>query len=203
MLRSVLLMFLLAASHANAAEIVVHLAGAGDQPLPDAVVYAISDKPAPADAKQLRADIDQRNRAFVPLVSIVQRGTSIYFPNSDNIRHQVYSFSPAKVFELRLYSGRPADPVRFDSPGVVVLGCNIHDTMVGWIRVVDTPWFAHANSEGVATLSNVPAGTYSLRAWHPRLSGSEPEIPVEVSGDDKKEMTVHLDAGALRLEQPK
>ena len=93
-----------------------------------------------APSHELRhAKIDQVNKEFVPLVSVVQTNTEITFPNSDNIRHSVYSFSPAKVFSLKLYAGKSAAPVIFDKAGLVVLGCNIHDLMVSWLLVVDTP----------------------------------------------------------------
>ena len=103
----------------------------------------------------LKADMDQRGQEFVPRVLAVHRDTQVKFPNSDNIRHQVYSFSPAKRFELRLYSGTPSDPQLFDKPGVVVLGCNIHDWMVGYIYVTDEPWFAVSDANGVVDRKSV------------------------------------------------
>jgi hypothetical protein len=113
-----------------------------------------------------KGTIDQVNREFVPPDTVVQAGTPVEFPNSDNIRHSVYSFSPAKVFTLKLYAGKPSNPVVFDKPGIVVLGCNIHDSMVAWVLVVDTPYFARTDSSGVATLTGLAPGEYQLRAWH-------------------------------------
>ncbi len=142
------------------------------KPVADAVVYASprgGKATAPA-APAERVVMDQRDKEFVPYVLPVQVGTAVYFPNSDNIRHHVYSFSPAKTFELPLYKGTPANPVMFDRPGAVALGCNIHDWMVGYIYVVDTPWFAATGDNGNARLTP-PAGEYELRAWHPRLKG--------------------------------
>ena len=98
---------------------------------------------------------------FTPRVSVVETGTSVGFPNSDDVLHHVYSFSPAKRFELPLYSGRPASTVVFDQPGVVVLGCNIHDWMIGWIVVLDTPHHARSDDEGLVRLQ-VPDGDYQL-----------------------------------------
>ena len=86
----------------------------------------------------------QQGKQFLPDVLVVPVGTSVHFPNRDSVRHHVYSFSPAKKFELKLYTGTPANPVVFDRAGVVTLGCNIHDRMVGWIVVVDTPYYAQA-----------------------------------------------------------
>jgi plastocyanin len=112
------------------------------------------------------ASIDQINKRFVPRVSVVRTGTSITFPNSDQIRHQVYSFSPAKEFTLKLYAGSPKVAVVFDKPGLVVLGCNIHDSMVAFVGVVDSPYFAKTSASGTAVL-NLPPGHYRLRVWHP------------------------------------
>ena len=116
--------------------------------------------------------LDQRNTQFVPRVSVVTVGTPVSFPNSDNVRHQVYSFSPAKRFELPLYSGKPAAPVVFATPGVVELGCNIHDWMLAYVVVVDTPYHAITDARGQARIQ-APAGTYTLRVWHPGLAGGK------------------------------
>jgi hypothetical protein len=110
--------------------------------------------------------IEQKNKQFIPLVSVVQSGSNINFPNRDLVRHHVYSFSPAKTFELKLYSGIPANPVMFDKAGTVVLGCNIHDTMLAYIHIVDTPYFAKTDDSGKAKLSDLPAGQYQLKVWH-------------------------------------
>src|SRR6185437_16515964 len=99
----------------------------------DAVVYAVG---AASAAPRKQAVVDQRDKQFVPYVTPVQVGTAVIFPNSDNIRHHVYSFSSAKKFELPLYSGVPAQPVVFDMVGFVTLGCNIHDCMIAYVAVL-------------------------------------------------------------------
>ncbi|MAL03643.1 MAG: methylamine utilization protein [Arenimonas sp.] len=129
-----------------------------------------------------QAVMDQRNTAFEPGVLVIEAGTAVSFPNSDTVRHQVYSFSPAKPFELPLYSGTPPEPVVFDVPGVVVVGCNIHDWMIGWIVVLDTPHHARSDAGGLARLE-VPDGAYRLQAWHPRLAGDAVVRDVTVPGD--------------------
>ena len=111
----------------------------------------------------------QQGKAFVPDVLVVTRGTAVNFPNRDTVRHHVYSFSPIRQFELKLYTGTPANPVVFDKSGVAVLGCNIHDQMVGWVLVLDTPFFATTTATGTVRLDNVPPGAYTLRTWHARL----------------------------------
>lgn len=144
------------------------------KPVQDAVILAV-----PVDAKNaLRAkppadSIDQVDKQFVPYVKPVFVGAVVRFPNSDNIRHQVYSFSAPKKFELPLYGGTSAQPVVFDKPGVVVLGCNIHDWMIGYIYVSETPFFAKTDAAGAAVLSDLPPGEYTVRVWHPNMEGNE------------------------------
>jgi hypothetical protein len=98
----------------------------------------------------------------------------VLFPNQDTVRHHVYSFSPTKTFELKLYAGVPANPVIFDKVGIAVLGCNIHDNMVAWVLVVDTPYFGHTDAQGKLALDNVPNGSYKLRTWHSTLPTGAP-----------------------------
>jgi plastocyanin len=172
----------LAAHGAQAASLRVQVRDPAGHPVANAAVYAVPDRPAPPDAAP-RSIIDQVNRRFVPRISVIQAGTAVVFPNSDNIRHSVYSFSPPKIFTLKLYAGVPASPVVFDKPGIVVLGCNIHDSMVAWVLVVDTPYFAHTDGSGAATLSNLPPGQYTLRAWSNAMRQEAPGEPLAVGTD--------------------
>ncbi len=127
-------------------------------------------------------------------MSVVQTGTAVSFPNGDNIEHDVYSFSPAKKFELHLYHGIPARPVVFDKPGLVVMGCNIHDQMIAYLLVVDTPWFAKTDSHGAAMVANVPDGTYTLSAWHYRMMhpNAKPSQHLETSVGSSAKFTLQL-----------
>jgi len=122
-------------------------------------------KHAPAEAV-----MDQRDHAFVPHVLIIETGTLVHFPNNDSVSHHVYSFSPTRPFELPLYRGTFHAPLPFDTPGLVALGCNIHDDMLGYILVVDTPYFGKTDVHGVVLLDDLPEGTYSVDVWTPRLS---------------------------------
>jgi plastocyanin len=142
--------------------------------LSDVVVYVVPKSAAQAIAnRSLKvAQVDQVGKEFVPLVSALRTGTAVEFPNSDNIRHQVYSFSTAKVFNLKLYSGKPAAPIVFDKAGVVTLGCNIHDQMIAWLLILDTPWFSKLDVAGMATFKDLPAGDYMLHAWHPGINAA-------------------------------
>ena len=121
-------------------------------------------------------EIDQKNLQFAPFVLIAPAGSNVSFPNRDTVRHHVYSFSPAKPFELKLYSRDESRSVRFDKVGVVALGCNIHDNMVAFIKVVDTPFAAKSDAAGSATVRGVPAGTVQVRIWHPYLKAPNNEI---------------------------
>ncbi len=145
---------------------------AGGQPVAGAVVSLAGER-----QEQVRpggvALMDQVDKQFVPAVLAVATGTAVSFPNSDDIRHQVYSFSPAKRFELRLYEGTPSAPVTFDQPGLVVLGCNIHDWMLGYIYITDDPWFGVSDAQG-RLLLDVPAGQYPATLWHPALTSRLP-----------------------------
>ncbi len=157
-----------------AAEIVAHVKGVNGEPVSDALVIAVPvDGVLKLPAPPAQAVVDQINHAFVPRVKAVLVGTAVSFPNRDNVRHHVYSFSPAKQFELPLYAGTPAAPVVFDKPGVVVLGCNIHDWMIGYIYVSESPWFAMTGADGRALLADLPARAYTVRVWHPRMDGAE------------------------------
>lgn len=165
----------LCAPPARSATVQVTVQDAAGQPLAGAAVFLES-----AEARRLvrplaDAEMGQQNLKFVPEVLVVPVGTAVRFPNHDTVRHHVYSFSPAKKFELKLYAGAPANPVVFDQAGVAVLGCNIHDHMVGWVLVVDTPYYAQsAAPAGGARIDKVPAGSYQLRVWHASLPVGAP-----------------------------
>ncbi|MGB6306766.1 MAG: methylamine utilization protein [Steroidobacteraceae bacterium] len=157
------------------------------------IVFDPLDAAPPASHDE--ASIDQINKRFVPRVTVVRTGTSITFPNSDRIRHQVYSFSPAKTFTLKLYAGSPKTAVIFDKPGLVVLGCNIHDNMLAFVAVVDSPYFAKASSSGSASF-NLPAGRYRLRAWHPNVVAAvAPREIVVAAGPMSVPLSIDLDGG--------
>jgi len=145
----------------------------GSAPVVDAVV-SLHSAAAVVAASAGEADLDQRDNQFTPQVLPITAGTRVRFPNSDRVRHHVYSFSPIKRFELPLYSGSPATPVQFDQAGVATLGCNIHDWMIAHVVVLDTPWFGKTGADG-QTRIEAPAGDYRLRVWHQRLpTGSGP-----------------------------
>jgi len=163
--RIALLLWLLCAQAGLAATVTVSVASRAGNALADTVIVfdPLDANPAPS---RDTAVIDQINKHFVPRVSVVRTGTTVTFPNSDHIRHQVYSFSAPKQINLKLYAGSPETPIVFDRPGLIVLGCNIHDSMVGFVGVVDSPYFGKTAGSGTVAL-NLPAGRYRLRAWNP------------------------------------
>jgi plastocyanin len=118
-------------------------------------------------AKPTAAALDQVDLRFVPTVLAVPVGSQIVFPNSDSVSHQVYSFSPAKKFQLPLYRGKPYPPVLFDREGVVTLGCNIHDQMRAYVYVVEAQYFGRSDAGGTWSAGDVEPGEYRVEIWHP------------------------------------
>jgi plastocyanin len=182
----------LGAAAAQAATLGLQITDAQGKPLAGAVVFAQSREARAALRPVDGLEIVQSQRQFQPAVSVVPVGSAVNFPNRDTVRHHVYSFSPAKRFELKLYVGTPAKPVVFDEPGIAVLGCNIHDTMLAWVVIVDTPYHGRSDAQGRLSLS-LPPGPYQLRTWHPRLPvGATPlDQPLTV-GSPSTTVTVAL-----------
>jgi plastocyanin len=138
--------------------------------LSDAVILVEGIPQRPVSSKVM----DQIDRQFQPRVLVVPVGTEVTFPNRDDVRHQVYSFSPTKPFELRLFQGTDAPPVTFKQAGPVVLGCNIHDAMIGYILVTDSPWYATSDTGGEIDLDYLPEGALPVSWWHPSLGEKAP-----------------------------
>jgi hypothetical protein len=154
------------------------------KPLPDAVVVAFPADGRIEPARPGTQIEDQVDKEFVPYVQAIRIGSTVTFPNKDDIRHHVYSFSPAKKFELPLYSGTPALPVLFDKVGVVKLGCNIHDWMIGYLYVTDAPYFGKTGALGQVELKDLRAGVYGLSVWHPRLDATEESTTQQIEVKD-------------------
>ena len=178
----------LAATAASALSVTV--LGADGKPVEGAVVIAEPVNGTAHPAVNARTVMDQRNLMFVPDVLVVQTGTAVDFPNSDQVRHQVYSFSSAKPFQLALYAGRAHAPVVFDHAGLVTLGCNIHDSMVGYIWVTDSPWFGRTGTNGTLQLRELADGDYTVRIWHSRLSETGPQLQARVHAEEGTPATV-------------
>lgn len=144
----------------------------------------------------------QKDMTFVPFVLVAPVGAEVSFPNLDPILHHVYSFSPAKTFELKLYGRDETRKVKFDKVGVVSVGCNIHDDMTGFIRVVDTPYAAKTNAQGEATIAGLPAGLAGVTLWHPYLKAPRGEmaktVTVPASGTVRLAQALDLRAAPMK-----
>ncbi|WP_198120001.1 methylamine utilization protein [Massilia rhizosphaerae] len=183
-----------AAGAAGAAPVEVLVRTPAGSPLADAAVLVEPLAGTPARPRvRGHVAIEQRNREFIPWMTVVQTGTSVDFPNNDTVRHHVYSFSEPKRFEIKLYAGKPGQPIVFDKPGQVDIGCNIHDWMEAHVLVVDTPYFARTGADGRATVAGVPAGRYRLRPWHPLQKAAAAPEEIDV-GDAPVRATLVLDA---------
>jgi plastocyanin len=196
---SALLALLTAARVASPATLVVSVQTPEGHPLPGAVVTVRALEGPARHAAPIHAVMDQVNRSFEPDLLVVPVGSTVEFPNGDSVSHQIYSFSPAKRFQLPLYRGKPYPPVHFDQPGVVTLGCNIHDEMLAYLLVTDAPWYGRTNEAG-SWSAEVPGGRYRVELWHPRLRDSEADLSREltVAEADRAELTLRLS----RLPQP-
>ena len=170
---------------ASAATVTVTVQDAAGLPLPGSAVFLESDAARAAVRPLAGAEIAQQHKQFTQRVTVVPVGTAIQFPNRDTVRHHVYSYSPTKTFELKLYAGTPSKPVLFDKPGIAVLGCNIHDTMIAWVVVVPTPYYGLSDAAGRVQLADVPPGSYRLRSWNPAFAVGAPALdqPLEVAAE--------------------
>jgi plastocyanin len=162
------LVLLLAPLRALAGDVVIDVHTSHGAPVANAVVTVAAPHAGPIRFPWPYR-MAQQNMQFDPFVLIVPVGADVAFPNLDTVRHHVYSFSAAKTFELKLFGQDETRVVHFDKPGVVDLGCNIHDNMIAFIVVVDTPYAAQTNAAGEAVVRGVPAGTHDVRVWHPYL----------------------------------
>jgi plastocyanin len=161
---------------AVAADLVVVVRDAAGQPVKDAVAMLAMPGAAAAPIKfNWPSTMSQHDITFDPFVLVVPVGSDVAFPNNDKVRHHVYSFSPAKKFQLKLYGHQEAPSINFDKAGVVALGCNIHDQMVAFIRVVDTPYAGKTDASGQVVLRNVPPGAGKLTLWHPYMKAAKNE----------------------------
>jgi plastocyanin len=191
--RAMLLTLLVAGTPVSAANLSLVLLKKDGRPLAGAIVTAEPESQKLAPATPRKAVVDQIDLAFVPDVTVVPVGSSVSFPNSDIVSHQVYSFSPARRFQLPLYRGTQHPAVVFDQPGIVTLGCNIHDNMVAYLVVTAAPFFGRTNERGEWAMENAPTGAYRVKVWHPglkdptamlersiRLEGGDMEIVMKI-----------------------
>jgi plastocyanin len=186
-----LLLFALAAVRSVAAPLSITVLLPDGRPLAGAVVTAEPTSGPAHSAAPVNAVIDQVNRAFAPDLVVVPINSSVSFPNSDSVSHQIYSFSPPKRFQLPLYRGKPYPPVRFDSPGLVTLGCNIHDEMLAFVVVTEAPFFGRTAPNGTWSVDAM-SGTYRINIWHPRIRDEDKDLHGEITVTDPAGGTLQL-----------
>lgn len=183
---------------ASAAGLEMRLVTVDGKGIAGTVVVLRSTNPNRPPATPARGVMDQVNREFVPHVLIVPVGSSVIFPNSDTVSHQVYSFSPAKKFQFPLYRGSPNPPVDFDRVGVVTIGCNIHDQMRAYVFVVDGQYYGRTSTSGTWTATDVEPGDYTVQVWHPLAREIRPIVEQRVHVNDGAAVT----ALTLRMATP-
>ncbi|MCK0070588.1 hypothetical protein [Kordiimonas laminariae] len=140
------------------------------------------------------AEMQQRNTLFAPFVLPVQTGTKVSFPNLDEFRHHVYSFSKTKRFQLKLYGKDESKEILFDNPGVVALGCNIHDNMLAFVYVTEAPIYQKTKANGTVSFEGLPAGQYKMEVWHPDLKDRKSVFTrmVAIEGDTSEAVELAL-----------
>lgn len=172
----------------------------------EVAVTAIPAAPATGPSPVTKSAVmDQRHRAFVPLVLVVGVGTSVEFPNNDSVSHQVYSFSPAKRFQLPLYKGEAHSSVTFDRPGLVVLGCNIHDEMVGYIFVTDAAYFGTTDAGGGLQFKSPAGGDYQISIWSPFIADAPASLvrTIHVAANEPATARIQLSLPLRALPEPR
>lgn len=182
-------LLLFAVVRAAAGDVVFKLADTKGEPVADGVIalYPL-DAPLPPAAPVPPVEIEQRNLQFNPFVTVLRAGSSVILPNHEKkVEHQVYSSSPTKPLEISLYKPGVAESVVFDQPGLVVLGCNIHDFMLAYVAVLTTPWFAKTGADGAATIAALAPGRYRVEVWHPRLKNA---VESALAASVKRELVV-------------
>jgi plastocyanin len=160
--------------------------------LAGAVVTVEAVSPTLPPPPPVRATMDQVDLTFVPDVLVVPVRSTVQFPNSDAISHQVYSFSSARRFQLPLYRGKPYPPVSFDEAGIVTLGCNIHDNMLAYIVVTSANYFGRTDASGRWAVPNLPSGQFRLRLWHPLLNEPADIERIVDNGAASETVELHL-----------
>src|SRR4051812_5352886 len=187
MLRIILFALALAgaATPLAAAPFTVRVVDAAGKPVRDAVVTLYPS----AGARPMRAAgryvVSQKNLQFHPFLTLVPVGADISFPNFDPTKHHVYSFSAAKRFELKLFAKDQSRSVHLDKPGVVALGCNIHDQMTAFIFIADSAWTARTNGQGVVTFSDAPIAPGRVAVWQPYLRAPGGTVEQRISAGQR------------------
>jgi plastocyanin len=181
---------LLWARAAGAVEVEIEVRDVRGNPVRDAVVTVVPQAgtnvaPLPAPPPRTHT-IDQKNETFIPYIEVFRPGDRVVFHNSDHTRHHVYSFAPARQFEFVLAPGDSSAPLQLDKPGFIAVGCNIHDHMITYLYVTDTPVVARSGADGRARI-DLPGGRFDVRVWHPQQRPGAADNVQSISAGDVAE----------------
>src|SRR3954452_16627757 len=195
MVRKILLALAVASvvSPLAAAPLSVRVVDASGHPVRDAVVtlYPSGNAARPARGTG-HFVVSQKNLQFHPFLTVIPVGADVSFPNFDPTKHHVYSFSPAKRFELKLFAKDQSRTVHFDKPGVVALGCNIHDGMSAFIFVTDSAWTTRTSARGTAVFADAPSAAARITVWHPYLRATGPVQQAVAAGQRSASFNIRL-----------
>ena len=188
------------ASGAAAASLVVKVMSPDGTPVSGAVVL-LHGPPGWKTPPAAKFIVDQVNQTFTPDLTVMPVGSTVTFPNSDKVSHQVYSFSPTMRFQLPLYRGTPYAPITFANSGIVTLGCNIHDDMIAYLVITNAAWFGRTVRDGSWSASDLPAGDFRIEVWHPRMreATGTVERPLKLEAAVSGRLDIQL-MRSLRLE---
>ncbi len=193
---------------AHAGDLIVAIRDTNGAPVRDAIVTVklANGEPNTQASPLDKLSINQKDTTYHPFVSLISAGTPVQFVNSDQWGHHVYSFSKAKRFDITVPANTSSKSVTFEKPGIVVIGCNIHDRMLAYIFVNGEGQPAKSDKMGITRFLGLPAGTYSLSAWHPSLRSKRKQPPIDVSigqeGETTKEITLKLKRPAKKKRKP-
>jgi plastocyanin len=174
----------LSAAQAFAAPLTVRVIDAKGRPVKDAVVSLKAGQNGQPNGSG-NYTVSQRDIQFRPFVLVVPVGAKVSFSNLDSTRHHVYSFSAAKRFELKLFAKDQSRSVTFDKPGVIALGCNIHDGMTAFIYVADSRWTAKTGADGIAKFASAPDAVGRLSVWHPYLRAKANVVERQIAASQR------------------
>ena len=197
---ALLLFVILFGSQTSSAEgLSIAVVNSSGTPVPNAVVmFDGGGKVVSATSFDWVVEMEQSNLQFSPYVLVAPVGSRVAFPNRDRVRHHVYSFSKGNRFELELYGRDESRYIEFEKTGVVAVGCNIHDNMIGYIRIVDTPFAAKTDEHGVASFVSLPVAATQFTVWHPDMKGGA-DLTVARTGQSTQTVTLDVSASALAL----
>ncbi|MGC3982154.1 MAG: methylamine utilization protein [Steroidobacteraceae bacterium] len=188
-----------------AAPLTVQVLDRSGKPVPEVVVTFNDGRSTAVTPTNLSMTMDQMSMRFVPQVLVVPTGASVKFPNSDSVSHQVYSFSPAKTFQISLYKNNSTSPaVLFDKPGLVVVGCNIHDSMVGYVYVTDAAGYGKTDARGAVNWNVPNNGSVSITLWSPLLAEPEGNLKrtVQITANTAQQVEFKLSKALRTNPQP-